>query len=81
MKLSRLQTLQDCEEVAGQKDDPSQKENIPTEIVDCIEKFNDVFITSMSEDLHSPVVLSALSDPLKTANDLLHTRKVLHFLC
>ncbi|KAJ9546937.1 hypothetical protein OSB04_019480 [Centaurea solstitialis] len=69
------QTLQDCEEVAGQKGDPSQKENIPTEIVDCIKKFNDVFLTSMSEDLHSPVVLSALSDPLKTANDLLHTRK------
>ncbi|KAK1372365.1 Cysteine--tRNA ligase [Heracleum sosnowskyi] len=29
----------------------------------------------MSHDLHTPVVLSALSDPLKTANDLLHTRK------
>ncbi|KVH87914.1 cysteine--tRNA ligase, chloroplastic/mitochondrial isoform X1 [Cynara cardunculus var. scolymus] len=69
------QTLQDCEEVAGQQLDPSQKENIPTEIVDCIKKFNDVFLTSMSEDLHSPVVLSALSEPLKTANDLLHTRK------
>ncbi|KAK1407897.1 hypothetical protein QVD17_39524 [Tagetes erecta] len=69
------QTLQDCEEVVGQKDGSSPKENIPPEIHDCIQTFNDVFITSMSEDLHSPVVLSAISDPLKTANDLLHTRK------
>nr|XP_043607886.1 cysteine--tRNA ligase, chloroplastic/mitochondrial isoform X2 [Erigeron canadensis] len=69
------QTLQDCVEVVGKQDDPSQKEHIPTEIVDCIRNLNDVFITSMSEDLHSPVVLSAMSDPLKTANDLLHTRK------
>ncbi|KAM0061529.1 putative cysteine--tRNA ligase [Helianthus debilis subsp. tardiflorus] len=69
------QTLQDCEDVVGQQNESSQKENIPTEILDCIKTFNDVFITSMSEDLHSPVVLSAISDPLKTANDLLHTRK------
>ncbi|KAI3687124.1 hypothetical protein L1987_80815 [Smallanthus sonchifolius] len=69
------QTLQDCVEVVGQQDESSPKENIPTEILDCIQTFNDVFITSMSEDLHSPVVLSAVSDPLKIANDLLHTRK------
>ncbi|KAI3821709.1 hypothetical protein L1987_09281 [Smallanthus sonchifolius] len=69
------QTLQDCIEVVGQQDESSPKEIIPTEILDCIQTFNDVFITSMSEDLHSPVVLSAISDPLKTANDLLHTRK------
>ena len=29
----------------------------------------------MSDDLHTPVVLAALSEPLKTMNDLLHTRK------
>ncbi|KAI7733404.1 hypothetical protein M8C21_021343 [Ambrosia artemisiifolia] len=69
------QTLQDCEEAVGQQNESSEKENIPSEILDCINTFNDVFITSMSEDLHSPVVLSAISDPLKTANDLLHTRK------
>ncbi|MFS7996844.1 putative cysteine--tRNA ligase [Helianthus anomalus] len=69
------QTLQDCEDVVSQQNESSQKENIPTEILDCIKTFNDVFVTSMSEDLHSPVVLSAISDPLKTANDLLHTRK------
>ena len=32
----------------------------------------------MSDDIHTPVVLAALSDPLKIINDLLHTRKVLH---
>ncbi|KAL8244497.1 hypothetical protein R6Q59_010755 [Mikania micrantha] len=70
------QTLHDCEEAVGQQDKSSLlKENIPTEILDSIESFNDVFVTSMSEDLHSPVVLSAISDPLKIANDLLHTRK------
>ncbi|KAG5225244.1 cysteine--tRNA ligase [Salix suchowensis] len=29
----------------------------------------------MSDDLHTPVLLSALSDPLKIINDMLHTRK------
>ncbi|WRX20279.1 Cysteinyl-tRNA synthetase [Theobroma cacao] len=29
----------------------------------------------MSDDLHTPTVLAALSDPLKTINDLLHTCK------
>jgi hypothetical protein len=31
----------------------------------------------MYDDLHTPVVLAGLSDPLKSINDLLHTRKVL----
>nr|GEW01318.1 cysteine--tRNA ligase, chloroplastic/mitochondrial isoform X1 [Tanacetum cinerariifolium] len=69
------QTLQDCEEAVCQQNEPSLNDNIPTEIDDLIENFNDVFINSMSEDLHSADVLSAISDPLKTANDLLHTRK------
>ncbi|ERN14316.1 hypothetical protein AMTR_s00033p00195060 [Amborella trichopoda] len=30
----------------------------------------------MSDDLHTSVVLAALSEPLKTINDLLYTRKV-----
>ncbi|KAK2393934.1 cysteine--tRNA ligase, chloroplastic/mitochondrial [Trifolium repens] len=29
----------------------------------------------MYDDLHTPVVLAGLSDPLKSINDLLHTRK------
>lgn len=30
----------------------------------------------MSDDLHTNVVLAALTEPLKAMNDLLHTRKV-----
>ena len=78
MKVSWLQTSQDCEEAVCQQKEPSLNDNIPTEIDDLIERFNDVFLYSMSDDLHSADVLSAISDPLKTANDLLHTRKVLH---
>ncbi|PWA49089.1 Aminoacyl-tRNA synthetase, class 1a, anticodon-binding [Artemisia annua] len=69
------QTLQDCEEAVCLQNEPSLNDNLPTEIDDMIEKFNDVFLYSMSDDLHSADVLSAISDPLKTANDLLHTRK------
>ncbi|KAK2992478.1 hypothetical protein RJ640_011617 [Escallonia rubra] len=69
------QTLYDCEDALSQNDEASRRNNVPQEIVDCIEKFNDIFCTSMSDDLHTPVVLAAMSDPLKTANDLLHTRK------
>nr|GEU61615.1 cysteine--tRNA ligase, chloroplastic/mitochondrial isoform X3 [Tanacetum cinerariifolium] len=68
-------TLQDCEEVVCQQNEPSLNANISTKIADLIENFNDVFINSMSEDLHSADVLSAIFNPLRTANDLLHTRK------
>ncbi|GJU66165.1 putative reverse transcriptase domain-containing protein [Tanacetum coccineum] len=70
------QILQDCEEAVCQQNEPSLNDNIPTEIDDMIEDFNDVFIYAMSEDLHSPVVLSAISYPFKAANDLLHTHKM-----
>ncbi|KAL7595335.1 cysteine--tRNA ligase, chloroplastic/mitochondrial isoform X1 [Lactuca sativa] len=69
------QTLKDCEEVVGKEEVEEENIRLGADIVECIKSFNDVFVTSMSEDLHSPVVLSAMSDPLKTANDLLHTRK------
>ncbi|KAK2393929.1 Cysteinyl-tRNA synthetase, class Ia family protein [Trifolium repens] len=48
----------------------SRKYNLNT-----IDNFYDVFLTSMYDDLHTPVVLAGLSDPLKSINDLLHTRK------
>lgn len=51
-------------------------DNIPPQTIECINNFENILFTSMSDDLHTPVVLAALSDPLKTANDLLHTRKV-----
>ncbi|KAK3043765.1 hypothetical protein RJ639_001961, partial [Escallonia herrerae] len=69
------QTLYDCEDALSQNDEATRSDNVPQETVDCIEKFNDIFCTSMSDDLHTPVVLAAMSEPLKTANDLLHTRK------
>ncbi|MBA0812811.1 hypothetical protein Gohar_026747 [Gossypium harknessii] len=68
------QTLHDCENVLSQHDKGLQ-ESIPPETLHVINKFHNDFSTSMSDDLHTPVVLAALSDPLKTINDLLHTRK------
>ncbi|KHG12924.1 Cysteine--tRNA ligase [Gossypium arboreum] len=68
------ETLHDCENVLSQHDKGLQ-ESIPPETLNVINKFHNDFSTSMSDDLHTPVVLAALSDPLKTINDLLHTRK------
>ncbi|XP_050363881.1 cysteine--tRNA ligase, chloroplastic/mitochondrial isoform X1 [Argentina anserina] len=70
-----FQTLYDCESVVSQHDVSTLKDTIPPEIVESINNFNNVFVTSMSDDLHSSVVFGSLSDPLKTMNDLLHTRK------
>lgn len=69
------QTLHDCESVISQHKLPTLKDTIPPETVESINEFWNVFVTSMSDDLHSSVVLAALSDPLKSMNDLLHTRK------
>ncbi|PQQ03772.1 cysteine--tRNA ligase chloroplastic/mitochondrial isoform X1 [Prunus yedoensis var. nudiflora] len=69
------QTLHDCESALSQHDGVTLKDTIPPDTVNSINNFYNVFVTSMSDDLHTPVVLAALSDPLKTINDLLHTRK------
>ncbi|KAL9231860.1 hypothetical protein vseg_007026 [Gypsophila vaccaria] len=69
------QTLQDCEDVLSQHDRAVLKETVPQDIASCISDFQNSFLVSMSDDLHTPVVLSSLSDPLKTINDFLHTRK------
>ncbi|GKU87308.1 hypothetical protein SLEP1_g1731 [Rubroshorea leprosula] len=68
------QTLHDCELVLSQHDPGLQKDSVPPNILNGIKKFHDEFFASMSDDLHIAVVLAALSDPLKTINDLLHTR-------
>ncbi|KAK6279454.1 hypothetical protein POUND7_019721 [Theobroma cacao] len=68
------QTLHDCENALSQHDTRLQG-SIPPETSNAINKFHNDFLVSMSDDLHTPVVLAALSDPLKTINDLLHTRK------
>ena len=72
-----MQTLHDCEVVLSQHNEANRKESIPPDVMNCISKFNDEVLVSMLDDLHTPVALSALSDPLKIINDLLHTRKVL----
>ncbi|KAL0330560.1 UNVERIFIED_CONTAM: Cysteine--tRNA ligase, chloroplastic/mitochondrial [Sesamum radiatum] len=70
-----FQTLHDCERILTQYDDASLKDSIPAGIATCIKNFYDECLTSMLDDLHTPVALAAMSEPLKTINDLLHTRK------
>ncbi|KAK2659936.1 hypothetical protein Ddye_006469 [Dipteronia dyeriana] len=69
------QTLKECENVLSQHDTASLKDLTAPDTLDSINKFHNDFVASMCDDLHTPVVLAALSDPLKTINDLLHTRK------
>lgn len=75
-----LQTLHECEIFLNQHEQTVRKDSIPPDTSSIIDNFHDVFLTSMSDDLHTPVVLAGLSDPLKSINDLLHTRKVWYFL-
>ncbi|KAH7841406.1 hypothetical protein Vadar_029531 [Vaccinium darrowii] len=69
------QTLHDCEDVLRHHNEANRKDSIPPDVMSCISKFNEEVLVSMLDDLHTPVSISALSDPLKTINDLLHTRK------
>ncbi|KAH9798996.1 cysteine--tRNA ligase [Citrus sinensis] len=69
------QTLHDCEKALSLLDAAALKDSIPPDTVTSINKFHNDFLASMSDDLHTTVVLAALSDPLKTINDLLHTGK------
>lgn len=69
------QTLHDCENVLSQNDVPIRVDFIPPDTAKCIDNFQVIFASAMSDDLHTSVVLAAISDPLKTINDLLHTRK------
>ncbi|KAG6608170.1 Cysteine--tRNA ligase, chloroplastic/mitochondrial, partial [Cucurbita argyrosperma subsp. sororia] len=68
-------TLDDCKTVVSQQDESSLKGSIPPSLMEEINQFYNVFLTSMSDDIHTNVVLAALSDPLKIINDLLHTHK------
>ncbi|XP_055960425.1 cysteine--tRNA ligase, chloroplastic/mitochondrial isoform X2 [Mercurialis annua] len=69
------QTLYDCETVIGLHKVAFDTDSVPPETLDCINTFHNVSVSSMSDDLHTPVLLAALSDPLKIINDMLHTRK------
>ncbi|VFQ60734.1 unnamed protein product [Cuscuta campestris] len=66
------QTLYDCE-IALAQHGSSLKGSVPSITAGCIDKFCDEFLTSISDDLHTPVALAAMSDPLKMINDLVHT--------
>ncbi|XP_057799975.1 LOW QUALITY PROTEIN: cysteine--tRNA ligase, chloroplastic/mitochondrial-like [Salvia miltiorrhiza] len=69
------QTLHDCVSITAQHEEADLKDSIPSEIATCINKFQDECSISMTDDLHTSVALAAISEPLKTMNDLLHTRK------
>ncbi|KAJ8619958.1 hypothetical protein MRB53_028487 [Persea americana] len=69
------QTLLDCEQHLSQLEKGCLMDSIPPDTVNCIISFRHEFETSMADDLHTNVVLAALSEPLKNINDLIHTRK------
>ncbi|CAH9076044.1 unnamed protein product [Cuscuta epithymum] len=68
------QTLYDCKAVLAQHGG-CWMDSVPLGTAECIEKFHNELLTSLSDDLHTPVALAAMSDPLKMMNDLLHTHK------
>lgn len=69
------QTLHDCEAFISQDDATIEKGSIPPHIQTINNKLHQDFVESMSDDINTPDALAALSDPLKTINDLLHTSK------
>ena len=72
-----IQSLHDCEEILRQNSERNLEDSAPPkDTLDCIARFRSEFENSMSDDLHTPVALAALSEPLRIINDLLHTRKV-----
>lgn len=70
-----FQTLHDCEDILRQNSERIVENSAPKDTLDCIARFRSEFNNSMLDDLHTPVALAALSEPLKIINDLLHTRK------
>jgi cysteinyl-tRNA synthetase len=54
--------------------------NPSKEATELVTSFKATFKSCMADDLHTPVVVSSFSDPLKFMNNLLHTRKVQSFL-
>ncbi|KAI4377437.1 hypothetical protein MLD38_015060 [Melastoma candidum] len=69
------QTLQDCENIINQNTSEIHGDDVPPDTLISISNFEKVFLESMSDDLLTPVVLAAISDPLKSINDLVNTRK------
>ncbi|CAL9192683.1 unnamed protein product [Musa hybrid cultivar] len=69
------QTICDCEETFHQHHGNDLKDSLPQDTLQCIQKLHLDFESSMSDDLHTPVALASISEPLRIINDLLHTRK------
>ncbi|KAJ7544037.1 hypothetical protein O6H91_09G062600 [Diphasiastrum complanatum] len=67
------QTLEDCSHSLVKE--AYSKELAARNVLDCVKDLRTTFTSSMGDDLHTPVVVAALSEPLKFMNDLLHTRK------
>ncbi|XP_078173963.1 cysteinyl-tRNA synthetase, class Ia family protein [Carex rostrata] len=69
------QTLHECEDLLSAEKKSITDEFPPPKTSECLIKLNKELNYCMSDDLHTAMVLAALSDPLKLMNDLLHTRK------
>ncbi|XP_042412682.1 cysteine--tRNA ligase CPS1 homolog, chloroplastic/mitochondrial-like isoform X2 [Zingiber officinale] len=67
------QSLLDCEEALHQQ--ARLSDSLPPETLQCIDKLHLDFESSMSDDLHTPVALASISEPLRIINELLHTKK------
>lgn len=67
------QTLEDCTQCLST--DAKWNSSISTEGKACIERLRHSFKCSMADDLLTPAVIAALSEPLKIMNDLLHTKQ------
>ncbi|XP_068667200.1 cysteine--tRNA ligase CPS1 homolog, chloroplastic/mitochondrial-like [Aristolochia californica] len=68
-------TLHDCEEALSPHREENLKDKITSVAQSCINKFQSDFQSAMSDDLHTNVVLPALSEPLKTINTILKSLK------
>lgn len=69
------QTLKDCEEFLSGHVRQSIAQPIPNDIQDCINRIQNAFASSMSNDLHIGMALDAVSEPLKIMNDIMFTRQ------
>ncbi|KAI5059222.1 hypothetical protein GOP47_0025541 [Adiantum capillus-veneris] len=67
------QTLEDSAQSIST--DANGDSPISTEGKACIERLQGLFKCSMADDLLTPAVIAALSEPLKVMNDLLHTKQ------
>ncbi|KAF9596414.1 hypothetical protein IFM89_010678 [Coptis chinensis] len=70
------QTLRDCEEVLSQRSKWIARTTFLLLLKLALINFIMILRYLCWDDLHTPAILAAMSDPLKTINNLLHTRQV-----